>query len=226
MGLDSLSDSNDIGLRHMTEVLLADPDPDPGMALREENDRVEAGGLVGRGKEERGIEAGGEPLVRDPTGTANLLTLAFKRGGRFGIGQSEARDGRPDRGSKKVCAARVLRLVAVHRTVVARGLENTRGVLHHACDRRIIRGDERREDLGHVAHPAPLVAGKKIDPARLHDGRHAVGLDSEFELADLRFVETCQAFDIRGRGEVAKRELGFTRNAVDYPDLLANDGRR
>ena len=172
-------------------------------------------GLEGGSKEEGRVKAGGKPLIRDATGAAYLLAFALKRSGRLSIGESESGDGRPDGSSEEVCAARILGLVAVHRAVVARSLKKASSVLHHASDRRIIGRDESREDLGHVAHTAPFVASKKIDAALLHDGRNAVRLDSELELADFRFVEACQALDVEGGGDVAKRERGLACDTVD-----------
>ena len=53
--LHGFADGNDIWFRHMAEILLDDPDPDPCMSLREEGDRVEARSLEGCGKKERGV---------------------------------------------------------------------------------------------------------------------------------------------------------------------------
>ena len=63
VGLQGFADGNDIRFRHMTEILLEDPDPDPCMVLREEDYRVEARSLEGPSKKERGVKTGRETLI-------------------------------------------------------------------------------------------------------------------------------------------------------------------
>ena len=224
-GLHGLADGDYIGLRHVTEVPFADPDADPGMALGEQDDRIETGSLEGCGKKEGETKTGGEALPGHSSRAPNLLALPFERGGRLGVGESQAGGSRPESGGKKVCAPRIPRLVAVHRTVMARGLQNPRRVLYHTCDGRIIRGDECRKELGHVVHTAPLVARKEVDPALLHDRRKTLRLHVELELSNLRFVEACQTFDVEGYSQVMDCELRFTPDPVNDPDPLSDDGR-
>ena len=46
--------------------------------MREQDNRIETGSLEGRGKQESRIEAGGETLVRDATGAADLLSVSLE----------------------------------------------------------------------------------------------------------------------------------------------------
>ena len=107
---------------------------------------------------------------------------------------------------------------------MARSLQQARCVLQHACHRRIVRRDEGCEDLRHIAQTAPLIACKQLDSARFNDSWKALDLDANFEFTDLRFIETRQAFDVERGREIANLELRLLRDAVDGPDLLANDG--
>ena len=105
-----------------------------------------------------------------------------------------------------------------------RGLKKTRSLLQNACNRGIVRRNERCEDLSHLAHATPLVPCQQLDSALLDYGGKALGLDAEFELRELGLIEARQALDVEGSRKVAKRKLGTLRDAIDGPSLLANDG--
>ena len=108
---------------------------------------------------------------------------------------------------------------------MARSLEKTCGLLQNACNRGIVGRNERCEDLSHVTDTTPLVPGQQLDSALLDNGVKALSLDAEFELPELGLIEARQALDVEGGRKVAERKLGTLRNAIDGPDLLANDGR-
>ena len=151
----------------MAEILFCNPDPDPCMALREQDHGVEARSFKRRGKKERGIKTGGQAFAGDTTRPSDLLPLSLEGRRWLGIIECEAGNSGPDRTGKHVGTAGITRLVAVHRTVVSITLQQTRSFLQDARDSRIVRRDEGSEDLRHVAYAAPLIAGEQLNPALL-----------------------------------------------------------
>ena len=226
MGLHGFADGNHIRFRHMAEILLQYPDANPCMALREKDHRVQTCCLEGRSEEKRGIEAGGKTLAYYAAWPPDLLALALEGRRRLGIGKPEAGNGGPDGARKQVGAARIGRLVSIHRAVVAPGFQQTCGILQDTVHCGIVRRDESGKDLRHVGYAAPLVVRQKFYPALLDNRSMPMRLHAEFEFADFGFVEAFQPFDIQQSGDIAHREMGPRGDAVDGPGLLANDGRR
>src|SRR5690606_22399812 len=93
---DGFADLHRILDRQGWQRLRLKPRSGESMTLSEHDDGIEAGLLYRSCEQERRIEAGGEAMLLDHRGEADLLPLPFEACRRFRIGQAATNDGGPD----------------------------------------------------------------------------------------------------------------------------------
>ena len=226
MSLYGLAYGDYVRLGDVSQVPLLNPDADPRVALREENHRVESGGLERRRQEECRIEAGRQAFLRDPGRTADLLTPCLEGRRWLSVVKAERGCSRPDRGGQHVCPSRILGLVPIHGAIVSRSFQQAGGILEQLRDGRLVWRDECSQHLCHVRETAPLVSSQEIDAFALDDRLDPVGLDSKLEFSEFRLVHSRQTRYVQIGPGVRDLVLRSWCDAIQHRRSLSQYGGR
>ncbi len=185
---DGLAHFHGVDGDRLGQGAIAQPDRHGGMALEQQHHGIEAGLLESRRKQERAVEAGGEPAIGDEGGAPDLLPPRLEARGRLGIMDVPVRQGDIDGGRECAHPARIVALIAIHAGRKAVLLQQLGGGAQQLFDGGIVGHHESRQKLRHVDDAAPLVAGQEADgKARLGDDTLA-GAQHEGQLPPLRLV--------------------------------------
>ena len=160
--LHPLAKRGDVVDDRAAEFLRLQPDAGEGMAVREDDERIQAALFQYRAEQQGGIQAGGDAGIGNLAGAPDFLAGVLEARGRQSIVETHCANRGPDCRSQFPCPLRAT-LVAVQRAALAMLAEDFRGFLEQPLRGRVVGLDEGGRHFGHMADAAPLVAGQQFD---------------------------------------------------------------
>ena len=143
---------------------LVQPHPDKGMAPGEDQHRVQVRLLQAGGKQQRQVQAGGQPRVQHLAGAAHLLAGVLETGRRQRVVQLFLQHGAPQ-GRCQLPHALGALPVAIDGAGLARRLQHQRRAFQQPVHRRVVGLHKSRHHGRHLAQAAPLVARQQFHGA-------------------------------------------------------------
>ena len=144
------------------ELLRLQPHAGKCVTVREDQHGIETGLLQHGGEQQGRVQAGSQPGLKNGRRGGHLLPMLLEALRWLRVAQPERRHRRPDGGREFPTARPFAGLVAVHTSRLASLSQRLVSRLQQAAHRRVVRQDERREQLGHGG-AAPFGAGQQLD---------------------------------------------------------------
>ena len=196
------------------------------MTLGQNDQRVQAPLLHRGGEEQRRVQTRRKPAVQDRGGSPDLLSIALETGGRQGIAQVQIGDRGPQRRCQFVNPRALSGVVTVDVTGPSGTAQGIGSRLQKPVDGGVVRHDERGEQFGHRARPAPLVGGEQFDWFAMIRDHFPIGIDqAEGHRAAFAFGQPLRVAGVDVDPPVQQVQRLASRDAVDVPSTLGQEWR-